>query len=61
MTVSININPSKYIGCSLCAILCPTYTLSVPCDNFKCQVNRDLCNSCLVCLDYRTSDAIEEV
>ena len=59
--VSININPCKYIGCSVCAIFCPKYELSVPGDNFKCQVEQDLCNSCPICLDYRTSNAIEEV
>ena len=59
--MSININPSKYIGCGVCVIFCPTYALSVPGDNFKCQVDQDLCNNCLICLDYRSSDAIEEV
>jgi Pyruvate/2-oxoacid:ferredoxin oxidoreductase delta subunit len=61
MMVSININPSKYSGCNVCAIFGPKYALSVPGDNFKCQVDQDLRNSCPVCLDYRTSDAIEEV
>ena len=59
--VSININPLKYIGCSVCVVFCRTYALSVPADTFKCQVDQDICNNCLICLDYRTSDAIEEV
>jgi Pyruvate/2-oxoacid:ferredoxin oxidoreductase delta subunit len=59
--VSININPSKYIGCSMCVIFCRTYALSVPGDNFKYQVDQDLCNNCLTCLNKHTSDAIEEV
>jgi ferredoxin len=59
--VIININPLKCIGCSMCVTFCPTYALSVPGDTFKCQVDQDLCNDCLMCVHYCTSDAIEEV
>jgi len=59
--VAININLLKCIGCSMCVTFCPIYALSVPGDTFKCQVDQDLCNDCLICIDYCTSDAIEEV
>jgi Pyruvate/2-oxoacid:ferredoxin oxidoreductase delta subunit len=45
----------------MCVTFCPTYALLVPGDTFKCQVDQDLCNNCLICIDYCTSDAIEEV
>lgn len=56
----IKIDLSKCIGCSMCVTFCPVYALTVPGDTFKCQVDQELCSSCLTCIDYCTSDAIEE-
>jgi ferredoxin len=50
----------KCIGCGTCVISCPTYALSVSCDTFQCEVDRELCNNCLGCIDYCPTDAIEE-
>jgi ferredoxin len=59
--MAIKINLLKCIGCSMCVPFCPTYALLVPGDTFKCQVDPELCDNCLVCIDYCTSEAIEEV
>ena len=56
----INISLLKCIGCGTCVISCPTYALSVSCDTFQCEVDRELCTNCLECIDYCPTDAIEE-
>ena len=58
--MSINISQLKCIGCDFCVMFCPVYALSVSRDTFKCEVDRDLCNDCLVCIDYCPMDAIKE-
>ncbi|MFC1944821.1 4Fe-4S binding protein [Chloroflexota bacterium] len=58
--MSVNIDLLECIGCSMCVTFCPTEALSVPGETFKCQVDPKLCNDCLDCIDYCTSDAIKE-
>jgi ferredoxin len=57
----ISIKQLACIGCSVCVPSCPVYALSVPGETFKCQIDRKLCNDCLVCIEYCTVGAIEEV
>ena len=58
--MSININRLKCIGCGQCVMFCSEYVLSVSGETFKCQVDRDLCTDCLICIDYCPTGAIQE-
>lgn len=58
--MAIMIEPETCIGCSLCVLFCPVYSLSVAAESFKCEVDLETCVDCLKCLDCCPTDSIEE-
>ncbi len=57
----ISINLVECIGCGTCITFCPVNALSLPGEIFKTQVDGELCNECLICVDHCPLGAIEGV